>query len=396
MSKPRMIGKSFRFTHRGIESLPPAPKDGSSSCIEYSDMQERGLRLAVFKSGFKSFRHRYTFLGKKQVLTLGEFPAVCVEEARRRVRENKVLLSQDLNPKDERNHLREALTFEEFVMVHYVPFASRERRSWRDIENRIKLRLLPTFGDDQLPRITKNQIASFHQKLRDDISAATANRYLALTSAIFNKAIEWGHVNDNPARGISKYKESGPRSRVLSTDELTRFMTALNEILDQPSARAIFLLISLGLRRNEVLSSTWSNIDFTRKQLYLPITKAGTPRHVNLNSLALELLQQMHKERDVINPWVFPSKSKTGHLNEVRKTFDTINKKAGIKQLRLHDLRRSFASNLVNAGVSIYEVRDLLGHADVRTTQVYAHLETAALQQASETAAEELRKALAG
>jgi site-specific recombinase XerD len=145
----------------------------------------------------------------------------------------------------------------------------------------------------------------------------------------------------------------------------------------------------------EVLSLRWSNVHLKESRLYLPFTKAGKPRFVAINSQALQTLTEMAKTRRAGCDWVFPSASEKGHLLEVRRTFETITEKAGITGLKLHDLRRSFASLLINSGVSIYEVRDLLGRSDVRTTQVYAHLDVSTLRHATETAAVELEKAMA-
>ena len=391
----KIVNKSLYLSHRQIEALPVPSAEHPSTSIEYSDTTERGLKIAVYKSGLRSFRHRYTVRGKKQSVTLGEFPALSLEQARKRVQSNKLLIVDSVSPKDERVKRIEGLTFAEFVTDDYATFAKNERRSWRDIENRINLRLIPAFGDLPLPQLTKPMVAKFHQELRKDVSPTTANRYLALISAVYNKAMELGHVTENPTHDIVKFKESGARTRVLSNDELKRFMSALNEVIDTAPAKAIYLLITLGLRKMEVLSLRWENIDFDQQQAYLPTTKAGKPRYVTLNSLALELLEKMHKVRVNNNPWLFPSRSKSGHLQEVRKTFDRVTLMAKIKGLRTHDLRRSFASNLVNAGVSVYEVRDLLGHADVRTTQIYAHLASTTLQQASEVSATILKQALA-
>ena len=389
------ICRTLKFSHRAVENLAPPAPDAASSNIEYSDACEPNLRIAVYKSGKRSFRHRYTFLGQKKMMTLGEFPAVTVDKARERVRRNKALLADDLDPLEERERRRQAITFAEFVENHFIPYARKERRSCRDIENRIKLRLIPAFGKKHLPRISKRDVAELHIKLRDEISAVTANRYLATLGGMFTKAIEWGWMTENPCRGIKKYREGGGRKRVLAGDELVRFMKALKEETTSLPGKAIFILIALGLRKMEVLSLRWSNVYLEEKRLYLPFTKSGRPRFVAINSQALQLLTEMSKERREGCDWVFPSTSHLGHLMEVRRTFETITKKAGITGLKLHDLRRSYASILVNAGVSIYEIRDLLGHSDVRTTQVYAHLDTSTLQNATETAASELEKAMA-
>lgn len=393
LRKSEKICRALRFTHRSVASLVGPPPDSSSSNIEYTDTVEACLRIAVYKSSRRTFRARLTINHQKVFITIGPFPAVSPEKAREIIRGFKAMIAEGLDPREEREKIQTAPTLEEYAMKNYLPFARKERRSYPDIESRIKSRIIPAFGKKKLPNITKREISEFHIRLRQ-ISAATANRYLAIISSMFNKALEWGMATENPARGIKKFKENGPRKRVLSSDELGRFMKALKDEMDSPSGKAIFLLIALGLRKMEVLSLAWSNVDLSRKSLFLPQTKSGVPRYVVINSQALEVLREMQSNRRRDCDWVFPSDSKTGHLHEVRRTFDSILKKAEISNFRLHDLRRSFASTLVNQGVSILQVRDLLGHSDVKTTQIYAHLGTASLEAASETVAAELERAL--
>lgn len=387
--------RTFRFTHRAIDALPPQDADASSPNVEYTDAVESGLRIAVYKSGRRSFRHRYTLFGVKQMMTLGEFPAVNVERARERVRENKALLAEDIDPKEERQARRDAITFEEFAKQHYLPFAKQARKSYKDIANRIKLRLIPTFGDKQLERISKQTIAQFHLKLRDEISATTANRYLALISSMYSRAIEIGLATQNPCKGLSKFKEKGSRKRVLSGDEMERFMTALKDAMKTPPGKAVFLLLATGQRKSEVLSWRWSLVDWKNRRVSIPDNKADRPHMAVLNSQAYEVLKQMEQERDKSNDWVFPSDSAKGHLLDIRRTFKSIIDKAGISNLTIHDMRRSFASILINKGVPLTEIRDLLNHADIRTTQVYAHLNTTTLNSASEKAAKELEQFMA-
>lgn len=393
MNSSQQQSKIFKFSHRKIEQLAAPEPEAKSGNIEYTDAVESGLRIAVYKSGRRSFRHRYTFLGVKKMMTLGEFPAVNLDKARERVRANKAMLAEDIDPKEERQQQRDASTFAEFTEDHYLPFAKKERRSFTDIANRIEKRLNPVFGDRQMPRISKQDISRFHLQLRDDVSATTANRYLALASSVFTRAIELGVVTVNPCRGISKFKEGGGRKRVLSKEELDRFTASLRQEMETGPGQAIFLMMATGLRKGEILSLQWSNIDLENCKVYLPNTKSGVPRYAPLNSQAIGFLQQMQLSCDKSIDWVFPSKSKKGHLLDTRRTFKTIIDRAGIEALRMHDLRRSFASILINSGVPIYEIRDLLGHADIRTTQIYAHLGTSTLQTASEAAAVAIKQA---
>lgn len=388
----------FRFSHRSIDALPIPPQEHPSSNIEYSDEEVTGLRIAVFKkTGRKSFRHRFIFGGKKATRTIGEYPGVNVELARSLVLEDKALIAQDIDPRIERKKKQNAITFAEFATDTFLPFAKDERRSYADIDSRVNGKLIPALGKKKLHLISKTDIAELHLKLRQEISAVTANRTLALVSGMFARAIEWGYVADNPARGIKKFQESGPRHRAMTDDEFGRFIGALKLKMDEqdPQARALFLLLVLGLRKMEVLSARWEHVDLEKGQLYLPTTKSGRPRTAVLNPIAIDLLKTMLSERQNDNPFVFPSRGKCGHLREVRKTHRTIMKEAGIVDLRTHDLRRSFASLLANRGVGIYQIKDLLGHSDVRITQqVYAHLNVQSLQNASEIVSDEAYKVL--
>ncbi|MDO3378104.1 tyrosine-type recombinase/integrase [Geoalkalibacter halelectricus] len=391
MSKSR---NRIRFSHRAIDALPVPPKDHPASNVEYSDEVESGLRIAVYKSGRKSFRHRYTFLGNKCSATIGEYPAINVDLARERVREHKRLLAQNIDPREERNQIRQAISFGDFVNQHYLPFAQREKRSYKDIVNRCQLRLIPTFGKKVLERITKADISGFHQRLREEVSATTANRHLSQISAVYVLAIEMGHATSNPARGIKKFREKGPRTRALDEKELQLFITELRKEVDlgNPSAQAIYLLLLSGLRKMEFLSARWEHVDLQGESVFLPNTKPGTSRYLYLNSSAAQLLETMHAKRVDGNPFVFPSRrSRAGHLKEVRRTFATIAQRAEISNLRLHDMRRSFATLLVNNGVDLYVVKDLLGHADVRTTQTtYAHLHNSTLRKATQVVADKI------
>ncbi len=389
----------FQFSHRKIDALPVPPADHRSSNVEYSDLVESGLRIAVYKSGRKSWRHRYTFLGKKCAQTIGEYPAINLDMARECIRENKRLLAKDIDPKEEREQARNALTFQQFADEHYLPFAKKERKSYKDIENRLKLRLLPKFGSMLLTQIGKRHVSELHRQLKDEVSAITANRYLTQLGGMFGCAVEWGYAPENPVRGIRQFDEGGPRTRYLADDELVSFTTVLWQdcLSGNQSSRALFMLLSCGHRVQEVLSQRWENFNLENGVGYLAdAKKKGKPRPFPLNSHLLKLLKIMYAERNPDCPWLFPSKtSASGHQEGMRRTFQTTMKKAGVENLRQHDLRRTFASGLARKGVSAMAIRDLLGHADVRTTQkVYAHIDLGTLRDASDAFGDEISAAL--
>jgi integrase len=187
---------------------------------------------------------------------------------------------------------------------------------------------------------------------------------------------------------VRKFKEADPRRRYLSDEELGRFMLALNAEAGKTAANAIAMLLLTGLRRMELFSLRWTEVDLSDASLRLLHTKAGHGRTVVLNSLALDLLQNIHRNADATCPWVFPARCGDGHLVDVRKPLWRAMARADISDLRPHDLRRSFASLAVNAGVDLYQIKDLLGHSTVAVTQrAYAHLQQGTLRTASEVVA---------
>ena len=390
------ISRTVKLSHRVIDALPPPDPDWPSNNVEYSDTVETGLKLVVYRSGKRYFRYRCVVNGKKKMITIGEYPAVSVEKARSKVRGFKAQLADGIDPTATPDVDDSVLTFGNFVTKHYRPFAKMERRSFTDIDNRLTNRILPAFGDRPLTAIKRHEISEFHVKLGSEVAAPTANRTVATISAILNLAVERGLLESNPGRGIRKLKENGPRSRVLGGEELMRFMTKLLETLQTVTGQAIYMLITTGLRRGEVLNLKWENVHLTDKTIYLTMTKCGEPRFVPLNSQAFDLLTRLQRERGANGGYVFPGKGLTGHLTEVRKTFNAICKAAKISDLHCHDLRRAYASLLVNAEVPLSEIQGLLGHKNIATTQIYAKINQNSLRRATETAVTELQKVVNG
>lgn len=213
MSHLRIVpdSKRFKFNHTKIEDLPFHDRDSASAMTEYTDSEVAGLKLAVSKQGRKYFWHRYRFRGQKRVIKLGEFPSVTLAQARQMVHENKNLLARDLDPTDERNRRRNVPTLAEFAAEEYLPYAKQHKKSWDDDESKLRREIGKMLGKIPLTEISTRDVMNLHASIYKKCSAATANRYLALLSRMFTLAIQWGHLERNPVRGVKKYKEAGPR-----------------------------------------------------------------------------------------------------------------------------------------------------------------------------------------
>lgn len=162
------------------------------------------------------------------------------------------------------------------------------------------------------------------------------------------------------------------RNRFLNEPEMERLIGALGADENQVAAKSILLLLMTGARRNEVTHGRWEHIDFEGRKLFVPLSKSGKPRHVFLNGPAIELLQAIPRLGD--SPFAFPSPVTGRPSASLHFPWSRIREAAGLEDVRLHDLRHSFASLLVNKGAHLYDVQRLPGHSNPKTTQRYAHL----------------------
>ena len=382
--------RKFPFTKRAIEGLPAHDPASPSRETEYADAECTGLHLRVSKNGRRFFQHRYRFFGRKKCLSIGEFPAVSLQDARQMVGEHKSSLAKDKDPAEERVKVRSDLTFAEFATQYYLPHAKEHKKTWDDDVWKIEKVLNPVLGKQRLSGLTSRDVTALCSKEKSRTSATTANHLLSTLKRMLNLAVKWELLEKNPATNQEKYKEPPQRERYLSKDELPRFLSALDEEEDGLSVAAIRLLLFTGCRRGEVLSLKWNEVRLDEDCILLLDTKNGRSRMVHLNKRAKEVVEELHENRSkevrtAASEYVFPSRqgTKKGHLFDLRNPFDKACQRAGVENFRIHDLRHTFATMAVRGGASLFEVQKLLGHQDIAMTQRYAHLSDAGLKKAS-------------
>ena len=182
-------------------------------------------------------------------------------------------------------------------------------------------------------------------------------------------------------KDVSLFEDLNKKERYLSQDEAQRLYESVRQSVNPMLQYIIPMLILTGARKREVLDAKWVDFDMTRKQWRIPFTKTGRPRHVPLSDGVLQLLASMPHDEGC--PWVFANPKTHKPYQSFFASWNTARKQAGLADVRIHDLRHSFASFLVNAGRSLYEVQKILGHTQVKTTQRYAHLSQDTLQEAA-------------
>ena len=275
--------------------------------------------------------------------------------------------------------------FDAFVSDIYLPHVKLRKRSW-DVDERIaRQHLSPTFGDRRLADIQQHEVEIWLYILSaKGLAPATCNRILAVFKTICSLAEMRGILppGQSPCAGVAPFKIRTQRERYLTQDEAQRLMRAL-EKSDRPEAFALRLLLLTGARKSEILKARWENVRLDQRLLTVPLSKSGRPRHILLSEEAIKVLRAL--PRTPGNPWLFPGHAPGKPLSDIYKFWNELRRSLGIADVRIHDLRHTFASFLVNTGHSLYEAQKMLGHSDPRTTMRYAHLGQASLLAAAET-----------
>lgn len=276
------------------------------------------------------------------------------------------------------------LTLDAFISQVYLPHAKASKRSWR-IDERIACKhLSPTFGNRLLSQIACCEVEGWLLRLQESgFAPASCNRFLAVFKTIgaFAESRGFLPMGQSPCRGVSSISIPVQRERCLSRTEARRLMQAL-EKSERQEALAIRLLLLTGARKSEILKARWEQVNFERHILTVPISKSGKARHIVLSEAAIAVIRSIHCKR---SPWLLPGHAKGKPLSDLYLFWNRLRRELGLADVRIHDLRHTFASFLVNAGHSLYEIQKMLGHTDPRITMRYAHLEHAVLLAATET-----------
>ena len=349
------------------------------------DQELRGFGLRVSPKGRKSFFIQYRYQGRTQRMRLGRLGLITTDEARKKA---KILLGTAEGGKNPAliaaSQRRAPLLIEvskRFVTEHVeIRLKPRTQANYRSV---LKSYILPALGQKRITEITLADLSTLHTSLSDKPSQA--NRAILIMSKLLNLSEQWGlrTMGSNPCRHIQLFTDK-KRHRFLDKTELSRLWETLDKAYQDETAglyaiNAYKLLILTGCRLGEIQTLKWSYIRGNRVEF--PDSKTGYKR-LPLNAAAMEVLNQTPVKDG--NPYVICGEKSGAHIVNLQKSWRRIRKRAGLSDLRIHDLRHTFASQAVMNGTPLALVSKLLGHSKITTTMRYAHLADNELLDASE------------
>jgi integrase len=354
------------------------------------DNELPGFGLRVLPSGLKRYVVQFRAGRRSRRISLGSSTVLACEQARTRAILIIAATKNGEDPAAKRDADRRAITVKElaerFDREHIaLRLKVSTAKGYRRMLERV---IIPALGNHRVTEVTRADVAKIHHDLRH--IPYDANRSLEIISKMFNLAEMWGLRPDgsNPRRHIRKYPEV-KRERFLSPAELKRVGEVLREMESEgvelaSAVAATRLLILTGCRLSEIMTLQWDHVDVPGKALRLPDSKTGA-KVVHLGQPAIELLDKI--ERVEKNPWVIVGTKPGARLTDLQPFWQRVRARAGLKDVRIHDLRHTFASTAVAAGQGLPMIGKLLGHTQVQTTARYAHLAAEPVKAAAELVA---------
>ncbi len=399
-----------KITKRAVDAAVPGSRDAF-----LWDTDQIGLGLKVTPAGARIYVLQYRIGRRLRRYTIGRHGAPWTPEAARQEAARLLgLIAAGTDPADAKAASRSELTMTELCDLYLSEGCATKKPSTlvtdrRNIERHIK----PLLGRKGVRAVTVGDIERFQRDVAAGKTAAdvrtrprgraivaggqgVAVRTLAVLGAIFTFAVKRKLRPDNPVRGVERFRGQR-KERFLTIGELAQLGDALTAAerdgFSPVAIAAIRLLVLTGARKSEILTLRWAWVDFERSCLRLPDSKTGA-KAVPLGAPALELLASLpHVEN---NPHVLPGENTGGHFVGLQKAWARLRERAGLSDVRVHDLRHSFASVAVAGGDSLYLVGKVLGHRQARTTEAYAHLQDDPVRAVADKTARSIAAAMSG
>ncbi len=381
------MAKPFQFTEALVKVLPVPDSDR----IYHKDSHFPGLQLCITATGTRTYYYVRRMDGKPTRIRLGTTKQLPLKQARSAAATIAGEVATGKDPQAERRTRRTAPTLDYVWNQWLEAHAKPRKRSWRE-DVRMWDKCLTTFHGRRLASIRPVEVAQWHTQLGETSGKYLANRAKSLLNTLFTYAIGLELVVVSPCRSVPNFPEQS-RERFLLPAEMKAFFDALGAV-GEPWHDVFQIALFTGARYGNVAAMQWAEVDFDRMTWTIPPgkMKKGRPVVLALPPPAVAILRS-RQDLCVGSPWVFPSIHTDSHIVSPWRAWDRIREASGLTDLRIHDLRRSLGSWQAVAGASLAVIGKSLGHASLRSTQVYSRLTLEPVRESVNRAVEAMQAA---
>jgi integrase len=384
-----------KLNERAVETAAPPAK----GAVSIWDSEIRGFGLRVYSptrrnpKGAKTFFVNYRSLGVERRLTIGEYPTWSAKAARAEAKELRKRIDLGEDPARERRETREAPTVKDLAERYRREHLPRKAPSSRKADwAMIVGEILPVLGERKVADVHFGDMKALHEKITASGRPVRANRVIAVASKMFSLSLKpiagesepWRDAaQGNPCKGIERNQEEG-RERFFSTAEIAALSDALAEHRG-PAADCLRLIMLTGARPGEAMRARWD--EFADAGVWdkpSAHTKQRKRHRVPLSPAAIELVAKLKSKRADDSEFVFPGRAAGRPIRELRRVWEAVTVRAGLKGALVYTLRHSYASIGAGGGLSLQIIGKLLGHTVARTTERYAHLADNPLREAAD------------
>ena len=337
---------SLNLTQTFVDRSNLCPKGKKK--VDYFDLKMPGLLLKVLDSGLKTWYLRYTNThGRKREKKLASATVLMLSDARELARRHLSDIALGNDPFDTAAAIKAIPTLSAFISESYMPYIRSRKRSWDTDDILLRAHVLPHWGHLHLDEISHLHAIKLLSDHRLTHKPASTNRVYDMLNTVFHLAIRWETgLAANPLKNVKRYKENNKRERYLTEDEAKRLFEAL-ESTKAPLLQAIVTMLLLtGARLSEVLDAQWKDFDTVARLWTIEFNKSGKTRYVPLSDAAVQLIENLPRIEGC--PYSFANPQTKQPYTSIHYAWDTVRKRAGLADLRIHDLRHSFASFLIN------------------------------------------------
>ena len=376
----KLVAQRLNFTKKTLDKLS-GPENGQRAY--HYDTNVRGLAMAVSPAGRKTFILYRKIAGRPERITIGLYPDLSIEQARGKASELNSVIAQGENPAAQKRQIQDEMTLKE-LFTQFGDYYAAQKRTWLEMQREFNLYLKP-WHFRKISDIRTADVVILQTRLKQKKGLYTANHAVRLLSSMFNRAAEWGWKGQNPTSHVPTFKEA-KRERFLQPEEVSAFLTAVNNEDNETMRDFIYVSLLTGGRRGNVQAMSWPQLDLNLKIWTISAANAKGEETITIPLLpqVVEILER--RKQTATGEWVFPGVGRSGHLVEPKTAWKRILKAAKLSDLRLHDLRRTLASWQAINGSSLLVIGKSLGHKNTSSTQIYARLTNSAVRESMEKA----------